>query len=63
MCNPSNKTEANNKRLINHVSPLQKQISMYFKFINASKFEWLKNPFAASKASGLSEHEQPTHTS
>jgi hypothetical protein len=46
---PSSETEASEKLFNNHMAILHKQLSLYSKYVSVSKFEWVRNPFAAKK--------------
>jgi len=57
-CHPSNETETNKKLFISHLSALQKQLWFYFKDVDVSTFERVRNPFAANNVSRPMTREQ-----
>ena len=44
----NSETETDSELYINHMSALQTQFALYFKDLDVSKYEWVRNPFAAS---------------
>jgi hypothetical protein len=57
-CHPTNETKANMKLSTNDLAALQKRLSLYFKDVGVSKFEWVRNPSAPSNVSGSTTCEQ-----
>jgi len=55
---PAMKQKLTKKLFITHFGALQKKFSLYFKDINVSRFEWVRNPYAAINISGLMTYEQ-----